>query len=368
MIRKKIKLGGQKPAVDHSQDTGLLVNRKTPDLVTNIFAEDELDLTDLMEVFAEDVYDEPIPATATTTTTTNVNPKQKSSKYIGVSRCKKNPKWIAQYKIGGVSTYLGSFDSELEAAIWYDIKAFEQMEIGNIRLDMGRLNFGDPRLPNTQNFIKDFEANNQTIVINNHTIKIKHPKKKSTKNTSVYRGVSWYEERKCWKASIQVNRRKTYLGRFKSAEEAARAYNAKLEEYANEATDPKARNKFLNMQYEVPNIETKFPPNYHADENKDLIDIITEMNKNHESLALTPEALDHQNLDGWSFGQQNQDLLYAFPLHSSSPDLPSFVGESQDLLFAFPLHSSTPDLLGFAGDSPAFNMAPSANGSLSPRL
>jgi hypothetical protein len=37
--------------------------------------------------------------------------------------------------------------------------------------------------------------------------------------------VSWNNERQAWKASIQVNGKKKYLGKFRTAEEAAIAYN-----------------------------------------------------------------------------------------------------------------------------------------------
>jgi len=55
--------------------------------------------------------------------------------------------------------------------------------------------------------------------------------------TSKYKGVSWCEPRKAWLAQIQLNKKKTMIGLYKTQEEAAKAYDKKaLElfgEYAN---------------------------------------------------------------------------------------------------------------------------------------
>ncbi|KAH9251818.1 hypothetical protein BASA81_010261 [Batrachochytrium salamandrivorans] len=67
--------------------------------------------------------------------------------------------------------------------------------------------------------------------------------------TSHYRGVSWYAARQIWKASIQVNRKKEYIGRFNTEEEAARAYNQR-------ATELRGNEAILNL---VPDTETRYP-------------------------------------------------------------------------------------------------------------
>lgn len=48
--------------------------------------------------------------------------------------------------------------------------------------------------------------------------------KLSSRNTSGYKGVSWREDRGKWRASIRVNGAKVYLGYFKNAEDAYKAY------------------------------------------------------------------------------------------------------------------------------------------------
>lgn len=59
-----------------------------------------------------------------------------------------------------------------------------------------------------------------------------HNAKKRTDNTSGYRGV-WANKGK-WIASIKIEGKPCYLGRFNSPEEAARAYDAKARETRGE--------------------------------------------------------------------------------------------------------------------------------------
>lgn len=44
-------------------------------------------------------------------------------------------------------------------------------------------------------------------------------------NTSEYKGVHWFKERKCWRARIGCNGKRISLGLFSNKEDAARAYN-----------------------------------------------------------------------------------------------------------------------------------------------
>jgi hypothetical protein len=48
--------------------------------------------------------------------------------------------------------------------------------------------------------------------------------RKSSHNTSGYKGVSYNKERNCWEAYIHMNNKKRWLGRFNTAEEAYEAY------------------------------------------------------------------------------------------------------------------------------------------------
>jgi hypothetical protein len=52
--------------------------------------------------------------------------------------------------------------------------------------------------------------------------------------TSKYLGVSWDKAKNLWRASIMVNRKTLYLGRFKSEELAASAYNEASKKYFKE--------------------------------------------------------------------------------------------------------------------------------------
>lgn len=48
----------------------------------------------------------------------------------------------------------------------------------------------------------------------------------SQQGSSLYKGVTWDAARSRWKAQIMIGRRNHYLGRYKTEEEAALAYNA----------------------------------------------------------------------------------------------------------------------------------------------
>jgi len=53
---------------------------------------------------------------------------------------------------------------------------------------------------------------------------------KQSGKTSRYKGVFWDKSRSQWTASIHVNNRTRYLGRFSSEEEGARAYDSAAKE------------------------------------------------------------------------------------------------------------------------------------------
>lgn len=60
-----------------------------------------------------------------------------TSRFKGVSRHSKNEKWIAQIQEDGRTKYLGSFDSEEDAAKAYDAAAREVFGV------FARTNFGE---------------------------------------------------------------------------------------------------------------------------------------------------------------------------------------------------------------------------------
>lgn len=156
-----------------------------------------------------------------------------TSKYLGVS---KHPRggWVAQRKVNGENTYLGIFKEEVSAAIAYDTYTSKLIEDQTISKHQ-HINFPN-RVPEELN--------------DNYT---------EGSLTSKFHGVTWYETRKIWKASVQINKKKTYLGRFYTREDAARAYNAKLISEANNISDLKLKNKLLRKTYTVPETSTFFP-------------------------------------------------------------------------------------------------------------
>ena len=54
-----------------------------------------------------------------------------------------------------------------------------------------------------------------------------HNRGVQTNNTSGYKGVVWDRQRQRWLASIRINQRLLFLGRFETAEDAAQAYDEK---------------------------------------------------------------------------------------------------------------------------------------------
>jgi len=57
---------------------------------------------------------------------------------------------------------------------------------------------------------------------------------KNKRNTSGFKGVSWEENRNAWRACIELNGKGTKLGRFKSPQDAARAYDKAARELFGE--------------------------------------------------------------------------------------------------------------------------------------
>lgn len=182
--------------------------------------------------------------------------KLKTSPYKGVSKNSIDSKYVAQYKIQDVTTYLGSFESEVEAAVKYDTALYAQMLAGNTAMKISRLNFGIPTLPETE------EKIDTAFMIDLLAEELMPISKKMPKHVSSYRGVSWYEQRKSWKASIQIDKKNTFLGRYKTEETAARAYNQKLSALAAKEQDPIKRKKLLGKLYSVPDTETFYPKHY----------------------------------------------------------------------------------------------------------
>lgn len=61
-------------------------------------------------------------------------------------------------------------------------------------------------------------------------------KERYRNNTSGYKGISWYEKGKCWRAKIQKDRKQIHLGSFSRIEDAILAYKKAAKEFHEEFT------------------------------------------------------------------------------------------------------------------------------------
>ena len=125
--------------------------------------------------------------------------KTSSSIYCGVFKTPYKT-YLAKISYHSKSIWLGIYKEEKDAAIAYDIKAFELFREG------ARLNFPDM------------------------AGKLINPIKTTDSKSSKYKGISLANS-KYWVATAFVNGKKHYLGNFKSEEEAYRARCSFLEQF-----------------------------------------------------------------------------------------------------------------------------------------
>ncbi|HHX59653.1 MAG TPA: hypothetical protein GX707_02770 [Epulopiscium sp.] len=111
-----------------------------------------------------------------------------SSEYAGVNWNKNASKWLAQIYHNGVSTFLGFYDTELEASNAYQ-SALSKIKDGSF---------------NTDDYKPDF--------------------------ASKHKGVSFHKATNKWQAYITINGKNKYIGLFKTEFEAHKAYQAKLKD------------------------------------------------------------------------------------------------------------------------------------------
>ncbi len=110
-----------------------------------------------------------------------------TSKFTGVSLDKKNGKWLSTIYAYGRHYYLGRFDNEEEAALYYEDAII--------------------------------------AVKNNKTIKVKRKQ-----FSSKFKGVSWDKNKREWLSQITINKKSKYIGHYKNEFEAYIAYENKLKE------------------------------------------------------------------------------------------------------------------------------------------
>lgn len=130
-----------------------------------------------------------------------------TSGFKGVSWSKHVGKWQAAIRADGKRHYLGCYSTAEAAALAYDVAAVE------LHGAFAWLNFPDID-----------HRNREATNAKNQQNRARRP------NMSGFRGVCWSKSREKWVATIGVDGKGRYLGRFPTAEEAARAYDAAARE------------------------------------------------------------------------------------------------------------------------------------------
>jgi hypothetical protein len=122
--------------------------------------------------------------------------------YRGVSKPTKSDKWVAQIKKDKKDYYLGCFETDLQAAVAYNLKAIELY--GENYLYLNKINIDK----NSQEY-KDI-----LDIIYSKELK--------------YNGVTKRTGRKYWTAKISINKQVVCLGQFENKIHAVIAYNLKI--------------------------------------------------------------------------------------------------------------------------------------------
>lgn len=178
--------------------------------------------------------------------------KNGTSKYTGVTWAKVSNKWASRIKINGKSIHLGYFNTELEAAKYYQnaLKSIENNEEIIISKHIFSSNYKGVSWKDkskkwtasikingaikhlgyfyTESEASEYYQNALKAIENNEEIVVKKPLR-----TSTYKGVSFIKSRNKWRAQITINSKSTHLGRFNTEIEAHNAYQNKLSEINN---------------------------------------------------------------------------------------------------------------------------------------
>jgi len=121
--------------------------------------------------------------------------KNTNSKFKGVKYNVGSKKWFGRIKFENKMIHIGSFETDIEAALAYD--------------QMARYLYKDFSSPN-------FKNKNEKII---DVEKVLHKKEFMS---SKYHGVYWNKSNKNWGAGIRINNKGKYLGSFSSEIEAAK--------------------------------------------------------------------------------------------------------------------------------------------------
>mmetsp|Transcript_6909 Transcript_6909/g.42164 ORF Transcript_6909/g.42164 Transcript_6909/m.42164 type:complete len:441 (-) Transcript_6909:298-1620(-) len=139
---------------------------------------------------------------------------KRKTKYKGVGFHPLTEKWEAHLKYDGKQVYLGSFNTDLEAAGAHDRAALRFMSSPKLNFSASKyaqLVDADKQL-SPQDFITGLRGTSQGCA----------------RGKSNFRGVTWRPKSKRWEARIGsgvLGRRYVYLGSFKTGEEAAHTYD-----------------------------------------------------------------------------------------------------------------------------------------------
>ena len=150
-----------------------------------------------------------------------------TSSYRGVTYTSATRRWRAQLKLNGTISYLGEFDTEKGAARAYDRMAVWCQLRGLVK--KGPKGEGAGSFLEDLNFdYADYEGEldelgrvtQDEVVLNSRL-----GARTRARASSTYRGVTWVPTRRRWRAQFQHNGKTTPLGRFITAEGAARAFD-----------------------------------------------------------------------------------------------------------------------------------------------
>lgn len=139
---------------------------------------------------------------------------KRKTKYKGVGFHPLTEKWEAHLKYDGKQVYLGSFNTDLEAAGAHDRAALRFMS-------SPKLNFS------TSKYAQLVDADKQ-LSPQDFITELRRTSPGCARGKSNFRGVTWRPKSKRWEARIGsgvLGRRYVYLGSFKTGEEAAHTYD-----------------------------------------------------------------------------------------------------------------------------------------------
>jgi hypothetical protein len=183
-----------------------------------------------------------------------------TSKFVGVSYLKRDKKWRARIRINDKQIFLGSFKSEKEASKYYKnaLTCVEENRIDEIKIkepnfsskfkgvslhkltkkwmSFIRINGKDKYLGlfNSEEEAAKYYQDALTCIEESRIDEIKVKKYKLSSN---YKGVHWYKPSKKWRSQITINKKKKHIGFFLCEEEAAKAYQDELNKLNRVSSD-----------------------------------------------------------------------------------------------------------------------------------